>query len=298
MNKGLIYKALSGFYYVEAADETIRCRARGRFRFDNIQPLVGDMVEFERGQNDEGVIKSILPRRNSFIRPPIANMDMMVIIASRAVPVTVPFLIDRIAAIAELNDCEPVIVINKCDLDPGDELFEIYSGAGYKTIRVSAETGQGIDELSRTVAGSSCVFTGNSGVGKSSILNALDSGFHIQVGDVSDKLGRGRHTTRHTELYRLANGAVIADTPGFSAFDPELMESVTADKLQYAFREFTPYRDKCQFLDCAHVKEKGCAVLEALREGKIHPSRHSSYVKLYEQLRQVKKWEIKSPEQR
>ena len=292
--EGRILKALSGFYYVDSGEgPLIQCRARGRFRHQKITPLVGDQVRMTPLDEGTGVLDSILPRKNAFQRPAVANIDQLVVVASGAVPVTDPFLIDRVAAIAEHKGCECLICVNKCDLDQGDELCRIYQVAGFPTLRVSAETGQGIPALAEAIAGKVSAFTGNSGVGKSSILNALEPGFRLPVGEVSDKLGRGRHTTRHVELFRLSNGAVVADTPGFSSFDAELEQELGIEELPQAFREFRPYLGQCRFIGCAHVKEKGCAVREALAEGKISPSRHASYVRLYQQAREVRPWEQK-----
>ena len=292
--EGRILKALSGFYYVDSGEgPLIQCRARGRFRHQKITPLVGDRVRMTPLEEGTGVLDSILPRKNAFQRPAVANIDQMVVVASGAVPVTDPFLIDRVATIAEHKGCECLICVNKCDLDQGDELCRIYQAAGFPTLRVSAETGQGIPALAEAIAGKVSAFTGNSGVGKSSILNALEPGFRLPVGEVSDKLGRGRHTTRHVELFRLSNGAVVADTPGFSSFDAELEQELGIEELPQAFREFRPYLGQCRFIGCAHVKEKGCAVREALAEGKISPSRHASYVRLYQQAREVRPWEQK-----
>ncbi len=291
--EGTIYKALSGFYYVKVGAKTVECKARGRFRREKISPLVGDRVVIRETEDGKGVIDEICPRRNMFIRPPVANIERMVIVASEAIPVTDPYLIDRVAAIAEHNNCEPVICINKCDTAPGLRLYDIYKAAGFLTIRTSAVTGEGIEDLSDAIAGRLCAFTGNSGVGKSSILNALEPDFDLQVGDVSQKLGRGRHTTRHVELFSLKNGALIADTPGFSSFDTERMELVLKDDLQYCFREFADCIGKCRYTNCAHIKEDGCAVLEALNRGEIQPSRHESYKRLYEQLKQLREWELR-----
>lgn len=292
--EGIILKALSGFYYVDGGDgELIACRGRGKFRHQKIVPLVGDRVRFTPLEPGTGILDEILPRKNEFQRPAVANIDQLVVIASGAIPVTDPFLIDRVVSIAEGRGCESVICINKCDLDGADELYETYTKAGFTTLRVSAETGEGIDRLAAVIAGKVSAFTGNSGVGKSSILNALEPDFRLQVGEVSDKLGRGRHTTRHVELFRLSSGAIVADTPGFSSFDTEGMELRRPEELQYTFREFAPYLDQCRFIGCAHVKEKGCAVLAALKEGKIAPSRHASYVRLYEQAKEVPEWERK-----
>ncbi len=291
--EGMIFRALSGFYDVQAGDQVIRCRGRGKFRRQNISPLVGDRVEFTRIDGQTGVVDRILPRRNEFQRPAVANMDQLVIIASRAIPETSPFLIDRVVSLAERRDCEPMIVVNKCDLAPGEPLAEVYERCGFRAILTSAETGQGVEELREALAGKTSVFTGNSGVGKSSLLNRLAPGLGIQTGEVSKALGRGRHTTRHVELYRLENGAVIADTPGFSSFYPDQGEVCRKEDLADTFREFRPYLGECRFVGCAHVKEKGCAVLDAVRSGAIPKSRHESYVRLYEQAREIKEWEQK-----
>lgn len=295
IEQGIILKALSGFYYVDVGGgDVLTCRARGKFRHEKITPLVGDRVVCTRLPDGSGSLDEILPRKNSFYRPAVANIDQLVVIASGATPVTDPFLIDRVAAIADSkNGCESLICINKCDLDAGDELYRAYTSAGFPTFRVSAETGEGIKNLASAISGKVSAFTGNSGVGKSSILNALEPDFHLRVGSVSEKLGRGRHTTRHVELYRLANDAIVADTPGFSSLDTDRTELLRKEELEYSFREFRPYLDQCRFVGCSHVKEKGCAVLSAVKEGKIPESRHSSYVRLYEQAKQVKDWQRK-----
>ena len=288
--EGTILKALSGFYYVQCGEELITTRARGKFRYKKITPLVGDRVAITVQDDGSGSLDEILPRRNFFQRPAVANIDQMVIICSGAIPVTDPFLVDRITALAESKNCEPIICINKWDLVQAEELFEIYTAAGFHTIKVSAETGLGIEELRGLLAGKVSAFTGNSGVGKSSILNALQPDFGIATGEISEKLGRGRHTTRHVELFEVSGG-LIADTPGFSAFAPDRGEIREKEVLQHTFREFKPYLDQCRFIGCAHVKEKGCAVLAALKAGDIQPSRHRSYVRLYELAKENKPWE-------
>lgn len=289
--EGVILKALSGFYYVHSGSTTYICRARGKFRHTKLIPLVGDRVEFTPLENNTGALDAILPRRNQFTRPAVANIDQLVIIVSQAIPVTDPFLVDRIIAIATGRNCDCVVCVNKCDLDPGDELYRIYTAAGFPTVQVSAATGEGMDRLRELISGKASAFTGNSGVGKSSILNALHPAFSLETGDVSDKLGRGRHTTRHVELLALDENTLIADTPGFSSFDTEKMELCRKEELQLCFRDFAPYLDKCQFQDCAHIKEKGCAVLEALEHGDIQPTRHESYVRLYEQAKLIPDWQ-------
>ena len=297
MSEGIICKALSGFYYVDNGQTVVACRARGKHRHAKITPLVGDRVRFTPLPGGDGALDEILPRKNEFYRPAVANIDLLVVVASQAVPITDPFLIDRVAAIAQSRGCETLVCVNKCDLEPGEDLARIYQQAGFPTIRMSAETGEGIDQLRQAITGKVCAFTGNSGVGKSSILNALEAGFDLATGEVSDRLGRGRHTTRHVELFRLSCGALAADTPGFSSFDVDKMELERKEKLQYAFREFAPYLDKCQFQDCAHVKEKGCAVLAAVKAGEIPKTRHQSYVRLYEQAKAVPDWERKKNEE-
>jgi len=291
MSEGRIQKALSGFYYVDTGNEILTCRARGKFRKEGVSPLVGDRVEVRELGNGEGVVDKILPRRNFFARPAVANIDQLVVIASASIPKTDPFLIDRVAAIAALKDCEVIVVLNKCDLDPADDLYAIYEAAGFRTLRVSAETGEGLEELKTVISGKLSAFTGNSGVGKSSILNALDPEFQLKVGEVSDALGRGRHTTRHVELFALSCGAEIMDTPGFSSFETDELNLELKHRLPETFREFVPYLDECRFVGCSHTKEKGCAVLDALKRGKIQKSRHESYLRLYEELKPLKEWQ-------
>ena len=292
-SEGRIQKALSGFYYVNTGSEILTCRARGKFRKEGVSPLVGDRVEVRELGNGEGFVESILPRRNAFARPAVANIDQLVVIASGAIPKTDPFLIDRVASIAALKDCDVVVVLNKCVLDSADGLYAIYTAAGFPTLRVSAETGEGIEDLKPLIAGKLSAFTGNSGVGKSSILNALDPTFHLQVGEVSQALGRGRHTTRHVELFRLDCGAEVVDSPGFSSFETEELNLELKRRLPETFVEFRPYLDQCRFVGCSHTKEQGCAVLEAVRDGKIQKSRHASYVRLYEELKPLQEWQKK-----
>ncbi len=287
---GRIRKALSGFYYVDTPEGLLTCRARGKFRKEGVSPLVGDQVECAVLGGGEGVIETIAPRRNAFDRPAVANIDQLVIVASEAIPRTEPYLIDRMTAIAALKSCEVLVCINKCDLLPGDELYDYYLRAGYHAVRISAETGQGLDTLRESIAGKLSAFTGNSGVGKSSILNALDPSYHLQVGEVSQALGRGRHTTRHVELYRVADGTEVIDTPGFSSFDTESLGLSLKQRLPETFPDFAPYLGGCRFVGCSHTKEKGCAVLEAVRAGKIVKGRHESYLRLFDELRELKEW--------
>ncbi len=285
---GRIVKALSGFYDVQTDRGLVTCKARGRFRKEGLTPLVGDRVDLERG-----VLTAIHPRKNQFVRPAVANLDLLVVLASEVIPVTEPFLIDRITAIAGDQGVPVLIVVNKSDLTEKRRLAEIYTRAGYETIAASAVTGQGIEALRQAIVGKVAAFTGNSGVGKSSILNRLAPDLAIETGDVSERLGRGRHTTRHVALYPLPGDTYVADTPGFSSFDTEQMELTVKENLQYAFPDFAPYLGKCQFHDCAHLKEPGCAVLQALADGRLEPTRHESYARLYQQAKEIKAWERK-----
>lgn len=289
---GTIIKALSGFYYVDvgAEQEPITCRGRGKLRHQKITPLVGDHVAITMTEDGTGMVDEVLPRSNQFQRPMVANMDQLVILASGAIPVTDPFLIDRMVSLAEYKGCEPIICFNKCDLEPATQLVELYQKAGFQSFAISAQTGEGLEQLLGVLGGKISAFTGNSGVGKSSVLNALCPQFGLKVGQVSEKLGRGRHTTRHVELFRVGGG-LVADTPGFSAFDVEQMELIPKEELANTFREFRPYLEQCRFVGCAHVKERGCAVREAVDNGVIAPSRYQSYVRLYDQVKSRPQWE-------
>ena len=292
MAEGTITKILSNFYYVDTGSSVVECKARGKFKKDCITPLVGDRVKISLNSKSDGVIDQVLERKNSFLRPPVANVDQVVIIISNTIPVAVPFLIDQLTAIVDSSGCECIICINKSDVDPGDELYDIYSKAGFIVVRTSASTGEGICELISHIQGKLSVFTGNSGVGKSSILNSIDPGFNLKVADVSQKLGRGRHTTRHTEIFSLACGAKVADTPGFSSLDIERVSPMLKEDVQYAFREFDDYIGTCRFTDCSHTKEQGCSIRDAVEAGKISRSRYGSYLRLYEQAKGLKEWEL------
>ncbi len=289
---GTIIKALSGFYYVNSGDGVYECRARGKFRLDGTSPMVGDRVSFD-ADGSKGYVTAVHERKNFFIRPTVANIDALIFIAANTNPVTDPFLIDRVSVITEEAGCELIVCINKTDIDPADELFNIYSASGFETYRVSAETGDGIGELKNALRGKICAFTGNSGVGKSSILNAMLPELRLQVGEVSEKLGRGRHTTRHVELFDAGDETYIADTPGFASFEIEMMQTIDKSELQYDFRDFKNYIGSCRFADCAHLKEPGCAVTAAVKTGQIQKSRYDSYARLYELAAKNKFWENK-----
>lgn len=293
MSRGRIEKALSGFYYVNTGGETLQCRARGKFRREGLSPLVGDWVQVRELGNGEGFVEAVEARRNQFARPAAANIDQLVILASAAIPVTEPYLIDRIASIAALKGCQVLLCLNKCDLDSADELYDIYSRSAIPVLRVSAVTGQGLDALRDAIRGKLSAFTGNSGVGKSSVLNALLPSLALSVGEVSKALGRGRHTTRHVELFSLGEDTYIIDTPGFSSFDTAEMDLALKQHLPDTFPEFAPYVGDCRFTGCTHTKEKGCRVLQAVKDGLIPASRHRSYVRLYDELKDVKEWQQK-----
>ena len=293
MSRGRIEKALSGFYYVNTGDQVLQCRARGRFRREGLSPLVGDWVQVRELGGGEGFVEAVETRRNVFSRPAAANIDQLVILASAAVPVTEPYLIDRIAAIAALKGCDVLVCLNKCDLDPAEGLYGIYSRSAIPVLRISAETGEGLDALRRAIAGKLNAFTGNSGVGKSSVLNALVPGLQLPVGEVSRALGRGRHTTRHVELFPLGGGTYVIDTPGFSSFDTEEMDLELKEHLPETFPEFAPYVGECRFTGCTHTKEKGCRVLQAVKDGDIPISRHKSYLRLFDELKDVQAWQKK-----
>jgi len=289
---GRILRSISGFYDVRTDSGIVTCRARGILRKEGNSPLTGDMVQItvERGK---GMVEKILPRKNSFIRPAVANIDALVVFAANVNPVTEPYLIDRVAAIAGDQEVPVYLCVNKCDLDPAQDLVRIYEKAGFAVICTSAETGEGVDALWRLIEGKLTAFTGNSGVGKSSILNRLAPQLNLATGEVSEKLGRGRHTTRHVELYKLGENTYVADTPGFSSFDTDQMDVILKENLQYAFPDFGPFIGKCRFDDCSHRKEPGCAVREALEAGEIEKTRYDSYLRLYEKSSQINLWELK-----
>lgn len=290
--EGRIVRSLSGFYDVRTPGGLITCRARGILRKEGSSPLTGDLVEItvEKGK---GMVERILPRKNHFIRPAVANVDALVVFAANVNPVTEPFLIDRVAAIAGDQNVDVYLCVNKCDLDPAIDLVRIYQHAGFPVICTSAETGEGVEKLRALLEGKLTAFTGNSGVGKSSILNRLAPELKLETGEVSEKLGRGRHTTRHVELFPLGENTYVADTPGFSSFDTDQMEMILKENLQYAFPDFGRFLGKCRFDDCSHRKEPDCAVRSAVEAGEIEGSRYESYLRLYEKSSQIKAWEMK-----
>ena len=288
---GRIIRSLSGFYDVQTPEGIITCRGRGSLRRSGESPLTGDVVEIT-AEKGKGMVEKILPRKNSFVRPAVANIDALVVFAANVNPVTEPFLIDRVAAIAGDQDVAVYLCVNKCDLDPAVDLVKIYRNAGFTVIAASAETGEGVEQLRQLIRGKLTAFTGNSGVGKSSMLNRLCPALNLPTGEVSEKLGRGRHTTRHVELYCLEQDTYVADTPGFSSFDTDQMEVILKENLQYSFPDFGEYLGCCQFHDCTHRKEPGCAVRKAVEDGLVEKTRYDSYLRLYEKASQIKQWEL------
>ena len=289
---GTIIKGIGGFYYVEAADEIYECKARGVFRKEKLSPLVGDKVTISINENAENTIDEIMPRKNALTRPPVVNIDNLIIVVSTVEPKPSTLVIDKLIAVAEHKNIEPIIVITKSDLASAQEIFDIYTLAGFKTIIVSNETKDGVDEVKAVLKDKISALTGNSGVGKTSLLNNLDETLALKTAQISKKLGRGRHTTRQAELYRVCDGFVV-DTPGFSSFEIDKSDICLKDELAYCFRDFSDYIEKCKFYpSCTHTADKGCAVVEAVNEGKISKSRHNSYVQLYNEVKDIKEWNL------
>jgi len=287
--QGVVIKGIGGNYDVACEGEILRCRASAKIKHQKNLLAAGEYVEL-RLTDDGGYITERLPRRNGLIRPAIANIDQLVILCSQAPPVTDPYLIDKVTVVALYQGIQPIILLNKSDLHESGDLYEAYQKAGFPVVRASAVTGEGIEEITDLLAGKISAFTGNSAIGKSSILNRIDSRFGLQVGDMSEKIARGRHTTRHVELFRLDNGGFVADTPGFSTFDAVRMEKLTKENLQQYFPEIDRFFAQCRFTDCKHIKEPGCVVREAVERGEIARSRYESYCMLYEEVAAQKLW--------
>lgn len=288
---GIILKGIGGFYYVEAAGAVYECKARGAFRKSGIKPLAGDRVEISLNDKAENTIDVIKERTSLMLRPPVANIDRLFIVASAKEPNPVMLIIDRLTAIAVSRGIEPIIVFTKSDLAPVDEYVEIYRNAGIRTISVSSVSGDGVEEVKVELKNHISAFCGNSGVGKSTLLNAIDPSLGLKTAEISDKLGRGRHTTRQSELFKV-EGGYVADTPGFSSLELEETEVILKDDLPYAFPEFEQYIGTCKFTSCLHVKDKGCRIIEAVENGEIPKSRHESYCVMMEQAKEIKEWEL------
>ena len=290
---GWILQGVGGFYHVEAADAVYICRARGLFRQDKRVPVAGDRVGIAVDGDGTGVIEVLRERRNMLVRPPVANLDLLAVVASVTDPSPNTLVMDKMIALAEINGIEPVIVITKTDLKAPDALEEIYRRAGFAVFVVSAQAPESIEPLRKVLSGKLSAFTGNSGVGKSSLLNRLDPRLSRETGETSKKLGRGRHTTRTTVLYRQPGGGYIADTPGFSSIEFERTQMIRKEALSGCFREFDAYFGKCRYGSCTHMGEDGCAVGQAVREGRIPPSRLESYQAIYREVKDWKEWEKK-----
>lgn len=287
---GIIIKSIAGFCYVEVGNKVYECKPRGSFRKEGISPSSGDRVTISLS-GQKGTVEEILPRKNFLLRPPLANLDKLFIVSSCTIPAVNPLLIDRMTAICEHIEVEPVIVFNKADLGDFGELPETYKKAGYKTFVVSAETGDGTDAIKTELQGKLSAFCGNSGVGKSSLLNRLLDGVRLSIGEVSEKLGRGKHTTRTVELFRVSDG-YVADTPGFSTLELTDFMLNDKDELKFCFPEFSEHFGQCRFNSCTHVNEPDCSVINAVKNGEISKSRHDSYVSMFEDLKKIKSWEI------
>ena len=287
---GIIIKAISGFYYVSDGEKTYECKARGSFRESGVSPLAGDRVEFEQTEEEKGLVTAVLPRKSLLSRPPVANIDKLFIVSSYKKPAPNAYIIDKLTALAEYKEIEPIIVFNKCDIGGFEDWERIYKTAGFKVFTVSAESGEGIEYLKNELKNFVSAFTGNSGVGKSSILNALFGEMKLETGAVSDKLGRGRHTTRHTELFALPEGGFVADTPGFSSLEYDCADYEFKENLVYYFRDLKQYADGCRFTSCTHTCEKGCDIIRAVQNGEVAESRHRSYIALFEELKDLKPW--------
>ena len=290
--QGRILKATGGFYYVLSDAVLYECRARGLFRKTGVSPLVGDWVEIEETGEEKGYVTRILDRKNSLIRPPLANLDQLFLVVSVADPQPNLLVLDKLIAIAEHKKIEPLLIVTKTDLGEWETLAALYEKAGFQVFCTGLDQDSDLAMLRRSMEGKISAFCGNSGVGKSSLLNRIDSRLDLSTAQISQKLGRGRHTTRHVQLYPVSGGGYIADTPGFSSMDLERYEVILKEQSQYCFREFGPHLNQCRFTGCSHTKEKGCAVLAAMKEGEIASSRHDSYCTLYEAAKNIKEWEL------
>lgn len=289
---GIILKGIGGFYYVEAAGAVYECKARGVFRKKRITPLAGDRVQITvTDDGTENTVDEIFERKNFLKRPPVANIDSLIIVSSTVSPRPSTLAIDKLIAIAEYKGIEPVVVFTKTDLEPAEKLLDIYKLAGISCAMVCNKTGEGVEEVRSLLNGKISAFTGNSGVGKTSLLNALDPNLSLATGAISEKLGRGRHTTRQAELFKTCGGYIV-DTPGFSALDLEKEQVIKKDELAACFREFRPYLGQCRFTTCSHTCDKGCRILKAVEDGEISRSRHDSYVEMYQAAKELKEWEL------
>ena len=287
MEQPYIVKGIGGFYYVKTAAGVVECRARGVFRKRGITPMAGDNVTLTP---DGAAIAEILPRKSCFVRPPVANLDILFVVASTTQPVPSTLILDQLLAAALYQSVQPVLVITKADLAAADMLCAAYQTSGIPLVLLDYAAGTGLDALRGYIAGRLCAFCGNSGVGKSTLLNALAPQLGRETGAISQKLGRGRHTTREVEIFEVCGGR-IADTPGFASLDAQRLGHIPKEELENTFPEFAPYKEQCRFIGCSHRKEKGCAVRAAVEAGAITESRYRSYLAMYETAEQYKEWE-------
>lgn len=294
MIEGRLIKGIGGFYYVETADGIYECKARGIFRKQKIKPLAGDLVTISVNENAENTIEKIAKRKNTLVRPPLANLDTLFIVASVTDPAINTLVTDRLIAVSELKQITPVVVLTKTDLSKAYKKYcDIYTSAGFRVIICNNMSGSGSEEVADMLKGKISAFAGNTGVGKSSLLNCIDKSLALETGETSKKLGRGKHTTRQCELFKVCGG-YVADTPGFSSVDFEQSEKILKQDLPYCFREFEPFLDKCKFLtNCSHINDKGCAVVQAVKNGIISEERHNNYISLYNEVKDIKEWQIK-----
>ena len=291
---GTIIKGIGGFYYVETAEGIFECKARGVFRKEKITPMVGDNVVITVNENTDNTIDEIKERRSFLLRPPVANIDQLIIVVSCTQPRPNTLLVDRLTAIAVKNNIEPVIVLNKIDLADVEDLKDIYKKTVFNVIEACGKTGEGTDEIKEILKNKISAFTGNSGVGKSTLLNQIDPHLNLETNEISQKLGRGKHTTRECTLIKLDDSTYVADTPGFASLELLKQEVILKEDLQYCFPEFEDYIDNCKFAtNCSHTTDKGCAVIKAVEDGIISKSRHDSYNALYNEVKDLKEWQVK-----
>ena len=290
---GYILKGIGGFYYVETPDGVYECKAKGKFRKERLVPVAGDRVEITLRESQENTIDSIYPRKNKLVRPPVANIDKLMIIVSVLSPMPNPLIIDKLTVIAERNNIEPVIVITKSDLEEekAKELYDIYVSTGYRVYMFSSKDERNLEQIRAEFSGCLTALTGNSGAGKSTLLNSLDKNLNLPTGEISNKLGRGRHTTRQAEIFHIADGLVV-DSAGFSSIEFSGENLFLADELQYCFKEFDEYISHCKFNGCNHINTKGCVIIDAVNKGLISKSRYDSYLAMFDELKNIKSWEI------
>lgn len=289
---GILMKSIGGFYYVRCDSKEYECKARGSFRKSGNSPVVGDKVVISVPEEGFASIEEIKPRINKLKRPALANIDTLVIVCSTVDPEPNFTVIDKMTAAAVNNNMIPAIVVSKNDLKSGERIAEIYRNSEFPVFLCSPDDTEDVNRLKAFLKGKVSAFTGNSGVGKSTLINRIFPELELQTGQISRKLGRGKHTTRVVELFEI-DGCFVADTPGFSTVDLQRYEMIDKTRLQYCFPEFEKYLGECQFTSCSHTCEKGCRILQAVADGEIEPSRHKSYVAMYNEVKDIKEWELR-----